>query len=188
MAQIIRYVFRMLPYMLGSLPLILVFRFIRVKKLNRVKNKTSPHHEIGLCLFLVFMVGLFSQTIFSELGKTAGQGSINLIPFRIFADTYTEVFVNNNIAYLIISFTGNIVMFLPLGFFPPLLWNGNALRKALLTGFLTSLAIELCQLPLGRGSDVDDLILNTLGAFLGYLIFLLLQNLKPNYTSKFKVK
>ena len=66
--------------------------------------------------------------------------------------------------------------------------NGKPLKKAILTGFLTSLAIELCQLPLGRGSDVDDLILNTLGAFLGYLIFLLLQNLKPNYTSKFKVK
>ena len=188
MAQIIRYVFRMLPYMLGALPLIFVFRFISFRKLKKANLMTSPHHEMGVCLFLMFMVGLLSQTIFSELGKAAGQGSINLIPFKILTDTYTEVFINKNIAYLIISFTGNIVMFLPLGFFPPLLWNGKPLQKAILTGFITSLAIELCQIPLGRGTDIDDLILNTLGAFLGYLIYLLLQKLKPSFTAKFKVK
>ena len=33
--------------------------------------------------------------------------------------------------------------------------------------------MNFCQLPLDRGTDIDDLWLNTLGAALGYLVFLL---------------
>ena len=93
---------------------------------------------------------------------------INLIPFRIFADSLAS-----GTGYFIINFLGNIGMFLPIGFFTALLWERPSFLKSAGAGFFTSLTIELCQLPLDRGTDIDDLWLNTLGAALGYLVFLL---------------
>ena len=95
---------------------------------------------------------------------------MNLIPFRIFYDTYIEVFKNNNISYFIISFIGNIIIFIPLGILIPLLYKISS-KKVILIGFLISLLIEIIQLFLKRGTDIDDLILNTLGVFIGTLIY-----------------
>ena len=53
-------------------------------------------------------------------------------------------------------------------------------RAMCLTGFLMSLGIELAQLLNYRISDVDDLIMNTLGAFLGYELLMLLSRRKKN--------
>ena len=64
--------------------------------------------------------------------------------------------------YFLINFLGNIIMFMPFGLFIPYLW-GISGKKTILIGFSSSLFIEFCQLFLSRGTDVDDLILNTLG-------------------------
>lgn len=66
----------------------------------------------------------------------------------------------------------NILLFLPLGFFLPLLFKKyNRISAAALTGFLLSLSIELVQM-FGRGAtDINDLITNTVGAVLEYLIY-----------------
>lgn len=63
-------------------------------------------------------------------------------------------------------------MFLPFGFLVPLIWKeaGKALY-ILLAGFSFSLLIEVSQLLSSRGTDVDDLILNTLGAAAGFLLY-----------------
>ncbi len=70
---------------------------------------------------------------------------------------------------------GNLVGFIPFGFFLPLLvpWFRNGF-KILFAGLLFSLGYEMMQLIFGLGIfDVDDLILNTAGCFAGYIIFLL---------------
>ena len=68
---------------------------------------------------------------------------------------------------------GNLLGFLPLGIFLPLLIA--FFRKAipvLLAGFIISLGFEITQLLFGLGVfDVDDIILNTAGCFAGYIIF-----------------
>lgn len=80
----------------------------------------------------------------------------------------------------IVNLFGNIIMFLPLGFFLPLLWQG--LRKWWKTWFLVLFImtlIEVTQALTLRGTcDVDDLILNLLGAAMGYAIFSI-KNRKP---------
>lgn len=64
----------------------------------------------------------------------------------------------------------NILLFTPLGFFLPVLWHRfREQRNTLLFGFVTSLAIELLQMLTFRATDVNDLITNTLGAYLGFL-------------------
>lgn len=189
MAEIVRYILKMLPFMLAAIPVVLVFRLLRMRVLKARGLESSLLREACMWMFLLFLSGLLSLTLFSEIGKVGQEtGSINLIPFTIIADTYEEVFKYKNIAYLIISFLGNIVMFIPLGFFPPLLWRGKPFKKALITAFSVSLFIEIFQIPLGRGTDVDDLILNTLGGVLGYLVFALVRKLSPAFTERFKIK
>jgi glycopeptide antibiotics resistance protein len=75
---------------------------------------------------------------------------------------------------------GNFVMLLPLGIYLPLLYI--RLRKAynffaiLLICFLVSVGIELLQLATSyRSTDIDDVILNTLGGCAGFLIYLIIK-------------
>ena len=66
----------------------------------------------------------------------------------------------------------NILLFLPLGFLTPLLWRDFCrLRNTLLLGFSFSLFVETAQLLTFRVTDVDDLIMNTAGAVLGFGAF-----------------
>ena len=82
----------------------------------------------------------------------------------------------------------NALIFVPIGFFVNLLWRRPRWWKGLAVGFCSSFAIEFLQLFVNRSTDVDDLILNTTGAFLGGLITLLLGKLAPKLTSKFQVE
>src|SRR5262249_5958210 len=68
---------------------------------------------------------------------------------------------------------GNVVGLMPLGVFPPLLSRGRiGVRGCLVAGLGLSLMIESTQFTLGtRFADVDDLLLNTLGAGLGYACY-----------------
>ena len=71
---------------------------------------------------------------------------------------------------LLTNVLGNMALFLPSGFALPLAYPRlNRLWKAILAGAAMSLCIEILQLPVSsRVSDVDDLILNTVGFVLGY--------------------
>jgi len=65
----------------------------------------------------------------------------------------------------------NILLFVPLGIFLPVLWGGCRSAKTVLAwGFGLSLAIECLQLFTFRLTDVDDLLMNSLGAILGYYL------------------
>ena len=96
--------------------------------------------------------------------------SINLIPFS------SEGAMTYNL---------NIIMFMPFGFLLPLIWkNFRNAKKVVLMGFLMSLAIEICQLFNLRATDIDDLMMNTLGAVIGYFIWKLTKRLFKNINHK----
>ena len=72
----------------------------------------------------------------------------------------------------------NVVMFLPLGFLIPTIWQSlGKLRYILAAGCGFSALIEVSQLLSLRGTDVDDVIMNTLGAVLGYGLYRLCSRL-----------
>ena len=75
---------------------------------------------------------------------------------------------------VILNVVGNTAMFIPVGVIWPAVYRRwDTHRKGLAAGLGFSLCIEILQLPFfGRVSDVDDLILNTLGFLLGYGIYL----------------
>lgn len=66
----------------------------------------------------------------------------------------------------------NVVLFLPLGILLPFLWKEyDSLKKTVLFGFGMSLSIELFQILTYRATDINDIIANTLGAGVGYVLF-----------------
>ena len=50
-------------------------------------------------------------------------------------------------------------------FFAALLWRGFNGKRAAALGLMITVCIECWQLLVGRATDVDDIILNTLGVF-----------------------
>lgn len=68
----------------------------------------------------------------------------------------------------------NALLFVPLGAALPVLWRSCGLYKTVAIGFSLSLLIELSQLFNYRATDIDDLLMNTLGTLLGYLLYTLL--------------
>ena len=97
---------------------------------------------------------------------------INLKPFVYLFDYPTR-------RDALLNLIGNTAMFLPLGvIFPAVFRRLNTHRSAIAAGVCFSLAIEILQLPFcDRVSDIDDLILNSLGYCLGYLIYLLVKSI-----------
>lgn len=166
----------MLPYMICFIPILLIIRYLKYIKLKKI----NYYHEVLLFIFYIFLIGLISQTIITNNIGYININKINIIPFKFIIDMY-----NKDINYFIINFLGNIIMFIPIGLCIPLLWNISN-KKVLLIGFSLSMFIELCQLFLNRNTDIDDVILNTIGVFIGIIIYNLLNkkyNLKIN---KFK--
>ena len=190
MHHILRHFSGMLPYMALILPFHIAVRLIALK-LRKVK--INWYHEIAFCLFVSFVAGLASQTILSEIefsqgGITVHNGNHNtaLIPFRFLCYMLRDLFVNHSFKSLLIDFLGNIAMFMPFGFFLPLLWRISGKATAAV-GFCVSLSIELIQLFLPRWTDIDDLILNTSGTLLGLLVFHLLSKYFHVYFQKFRL-
>ncbi|MFE4524917.1 VanZ family protein [Cytobacillus firmus] len=86
---------------------------------------------------------------------------------------------------------GNVLMMIPLGFYAPLMWSKiRNFRLALILGILASLGIEITQFIISqiigvnyRSLDVDDLLLNTLGVFIGYSVFKIVKPLLKSILS-----
>lgn len=75
---------------------------------------------------------------------------------------------------------GNVIGFLPWGFILPIIFRRmDRVFLIFLSGFLLSLIVEVIQLISKVGCfDVDDLILNTLGAVLGYVFFVICDHIR----------
>ena len=74
----------------------------------------------------------------------------------------------------------NIILFVPLGFFLPLLYKKyHHMKTVALTGFLFSLAVEIVQMFGWGSSDINDLMTNTAGACIGFLVYCLLSRILP---------
>lgn len=98
---------------------------------------------------------------------------INLIPFRYLLEYSSR-------RDLLINIAGNFGMFVPSGIILPVICRKpDTFGKTAAAGFLLSLCIETAQLPFAvRATDIDDLILNTLGVMTGYGIYRLVKGKK----------
>lgn len=140
---------------------------------GKYSTSVSKWHYILHAVFAMYIIAVFHITGVGTLydGLTAEleemKERINLIPFSNKID--------------IIGYLLNVVMFIPLGFFIPLIWKQlDKLSSSILAGAAFSILIELSQLLSYRGTDIDDLITNTLGAAIGYIMYKLWDRLSKS--------
>ena len=111
---------------------------------------------------------------------------IQLVPFQSFLDIERETLLRD---LAIILF--NVALTMPLGYFLKEFFHAS-MKNAVLCGFLVSLLYEVTQLTglffiyprAYRIFDIDDLIINTLGAYLGYVVAPLISGLLPGISDK----
>ena len=185
-----------------GIPAALIFRCFfayRHRALNAQGLRSSSLrewmlHGLILCLFgLAAMVlwpgyhfeasaGLWGDLVIHN-GRENWNDNMNLIPLRMIAN-YLRAFRAGLFSYSIIQFLGNIGTFLPLGFFPALLFRGFGAKKSFFFGLGFSVGVECCQFFLGRHCDVDDVILNVAGVMLGYLLCRFVKKHFPGFSRK----
>lgn len=103
------------------------------------------------------------------------QQNLNLVPFRTIGLFWYLLTRRQDLGLVresIVNLGGNVIMFIPLGFFLPALFPKlGKLWRTLLAAALTVIAVETAQLFLLVGScDIDDLLLNLLGAAIGFFL------------------
>jgi glycopeptide antibiotics resistance protein len=138
-------------------------------------NKKKGHSDFFYWfLFILYLFFLFYFLFFSEkMGRLTGeQYRYNLVPFREIRRfiKYREIV---GWKAFFVNIIGNIIAFVPFGMLVPRL-SGRMKHWYLVTllGLEFSFAVEVVQLVLKLGCfDVDDLILNTAGGLIGYLIY-----------------
>ena len=145
-----------------------------------MRNKKEEHRLVlAWTLFIVYMVFLMYFLFFAEImGRTYNDRDYhyNLTPFR---EIRRFIVYRRTLGWFAVlsNLLGNVLAFVPFGMILPMLTpKCRNFFHIVLLGFDFSLFVETIQLISKVGSfDVDDLILNTLGATLGYLAYRLIR-------------
>ena len=142
---------------------------------------TTKRQKMGWVLFLLYLALLSYLMFFSEdFGRTnPNRGyAYNLAPFKEIMRfiTYYETL---GMKAVVVNLAGNVIAFMPFGFFMPVVSRrSRGPVRIIFLGFGFSLMLETIQLVFKVGSfDVDDLILNTLGAAIGFFCYRRVQRL-----------
>ena len=141
--------------------------------------------EIPLLLVYICLIVVARYTFF-PFSKVDGQvqpllfDASRIFPPRINLLPVVYLFDYPIFREALINFIGNTAMFIPLGIvWPSVFKKLDTHGKVIAAGVGYSLLIELFQLPFfDRVSDIDDLLLNSLGFLMGYGIYLLVRTLK----------
>ncbi len=147
-----------------------------------IKN-TTKRQKMGWVIFICYLIFLSYFLFFSEDfgrgGHIQEKYAYNLVPFKEIKRfiVYRHIV---GVRSLFLNIVGNVIGFMPLGFFLPVISRRS--RKwynTVLLSFMFSLSVETVQLVFKVGSfDVDDMILNTLGGILGFIIYKIVQHIR----------
>ncbi len=137
-----------------------------------LEEKKNVWLKILLIMLAMYLAHLFyvllSPTYFFRRFAFSTE-RLNLVPFRVLSEWLAHPF----------NFFGNVLLFMPIGFFEVLLHPAYTRKQQLLRTAAVSagisLFVEFAQLFNYRVSDLDDIILNTIGGLLGCLLCMLEQ-------------
>ena len=172
----------------------LVFIIARILFLKAKKRNIVLTEEIIKMLFACYISGLLSLVVlpanfwlkvydgiflgwWGELGTFFSLGGINLVP-AIVKILSGELVLGSWVKEMLV---GNVLMFVPLGFFLPFITRKITLKNISLISVAVLLVVEVFQLVLERSFDVDDLICNFVGIIVGYLIAFALKSIRKSH-------
>ena len=162
-------------------PMIVIFTIIlssiRIAYLIIKKEKFVLYKELSYLLFAIYLLSLFYIVTFQD----DNYGYSNLVPFK-------EIFRYNFGSKLFIkNIVGNVLLYMPFGLFVSAYLDNKKIFPIFILALISSVSIEFVQLAIGRVFDVDDIILNIIGALLGYFIYRLFdrfEDILPDWLKK----
>ena len=169
-----------ISYIFIAAILIIIWAIYRTTVLIKTTEKNILR-EVAINIFFIYFLVLIELTICKRGALEIGFRNkfyVNYIPFKETINMFKDNFMG--IGNALYNVLGNILLFVPLGFFIPLLFNKkNKISSVALYGACTSILIEAIQLITSNNlTDIDDVIFNTLGAILGFFIYNLLNKTK----------
>ena len=160
MKELLFYGYEFLSEFIPFLIVLAVFIYSRKKKGLDISKSSC----VMLVIFSIYIIGVYhftsTGTIYNGLTYQleVRKDLLNLVPF------------SSNIDF--IGYFLNVVLFVPLGILVPLICKKmDNLKYIFGTGLGFSIFIELSQLLNNRRTDIDDLILNTVGAIIGFALY-----------------
>lgn len=137
---------------------------LRIIYLIKTKTKFILYEEMLSLIFIIYMLMLFQVVTYQDVISYGN----NFLPFK----ELTRYQIGSELFYK--NIIGNILLFIPYGFFVSYYLKLDKKRLAFLLVFIVSLTIECVQLLINRCFDIDDILLNLVGGMLGYLVYRLL--------------
>lgn len=176
-----------LGYFLQAVPITIVigivYLILRLVFLKRKNRHIAWFSEIMRLLFVCYLTGLCSLVILpanfwlsffdaiffgwrEDMGAFFDFGEINLIPtiVKCLSGDYS---LGSWVKEMLV---GNIIMFIPFGFFLPFVVENLNRRNAFMIFLVVPFVVESLQLFVSRSFDIDDLICNFLGIIIGFII------------------
>jgi len=176
----------MLEISIFTAELIFTFLWIIVRIAVWIQQKRTDWKREAVLVLMYINLAVIIRFVFFP--KALVNGHIQpliydpsaVFPFRMNLIPLVHLLDYDNARDIIWNVVGNMALFIPSGIVLPVICKKlNSFGKVVAAGTFISLCIEILQLPFAsRASDIDDLILNTLGVAVGYGICALIRNLR----------
>ena len=148
----------------------IIISFMRMTYIIKNKSNVIFYKEMIMLAFIIYIMCIFYVVTFQDISFS----SSNFIPFKeMFRYKFgSRLFIKNVV--------GNTIMFMPCGFFIGYFLKPNKKTIAVILSLIASLTIEITQSKIGRVFDIDDILLNVLGGFVGFYIYYILIKIKDH--------
>ena len=162
-------------------PMLLICSIIAVQLravyLYKNKKPLILYKELLYLISIIYIMCLFYVVTFQDVSWSTSNFTLFKEMFRY--EFGTKLFFHNVI--------GNMLMFIPFGFLISYFLKLEKPYSIIILSLITSVTIEVTQLLIGRVFDIDDIILNVIGGFIGFLLFYILGKIEkhlPNWLKK----
>ena len=170
-----------IPFIFLEIVFLAIWLLIRIA--IWIKQKRIDLKREALSLLMYINLAVILRFTFFPMSKVDGHiqplvfDIATAFPFRVNLLPLLNLFDYDSKRDLLLNVIGNAAMFVPSGIVLPIVYKRlNTFWKVILAGIGISLCIEIIQLPFSaRATDIDDLILNTIGVIAGYGIYALIR-------------
>ena len=154
-------------------------------------RKTRALRAFGKVLFLLYVGFLIYFLFLAEWYGRTGVSEEYRYKLELFRDVKRFIIYRDQLGAFAVfaNLAGNILIFVPYGFFISMASRSRGFFKTLFFSMGLSLCVEITQLFSRVGSfDVDDILLNTVGGVVGYIIFLICNAIRRKHYARNRKK
>lgn len=140
------------------------------------KKQAKKVRALGKVLFVLYIGFLIYFLFLSDWYGREGVMEEYRYNLELFKEIRRFIVYREQLGVFVVfsNLFGNILIFMPFGFFISMASTSSSFFKALFNSLGLSLCVEVLQLVTRVGSfDVDDILLNTIGGVLGYIVFVI---------------